>query len=155
MDSSLRTRAEQLASEIAGQAKTAEDLNGLMRLMMKSALEQMLNGEMDCHLGRRASTDRSADSPGKTVTPCETATTSKSAVKRAPNRRNRWSGISSKRSVAGSRRAASSAARRLARGWWSRSSTTLRSSLPLMTASATGRRSPLRSTGRRWRAAAS
>jgi putative transposase len=52
MDDSLRTRAEQLASEIAGQAKTADDLDGLMRLMMKSALERMLNSEMDVHLGR-------------------------------------------------------------------------------------------------------
>src|SRR6266404_315643 len=54
MDVSLRTRAEQLASEIASQAKTAEDLNGLMRLMMKSALERMLNSELDVHLGRKA-----------------------------------------------------------------------------------------------------
>jgi len=54
MDDSLRTRAEQLAGEIAGQAKTAEDLNGLMRLMMKSALERMLNSELDVHLGRKA-----------------------------------------------------------------------------------------------------
>ena len=53
MDVSLRSRAEELASEIASQAKTAEDLNGLMRLMMKSALERMLNSEMDVHLGRR------------------------------------------------------------------------------------------------------
>ena len=53
MDVSLRTRAEQLASEIASQAKTAEDLNGLMRLMMKAALERMLNSEMDVHLGRK------------------------------------------------------------------------------------------------------
>ncbi len=53
MDASLRTRAEQLAGEIASQAKTADDLNGLMRLMMKSALERMLNTEMDVHLGRR------------------------------------------------------------------------------------------------------
>ena len=41
MDASLRSRAEQLAGEIATQARTAEDLNGLMRLMMKSALERM------------------------------------------------------------------------------------------------------------------
>jgi transposase-like protein len=54
MDDSLRTRAEQLASEMAGQARTAEDLNGLMRLMMKSALERMLNSELDVHLGRKA-----------------------------------------------------------------------------------------------------
>jgi len=55
MDASLQSRAEQLASEMAGQARTIEDLNGLMRLMMKSALERMLNTEMDVHLGRRAS----------------------------------------------------------------------------------------------------
>ena len=54
MDDSLRTRAEQLASEMASQARTAEDLNGLMRLMMKSALERMLNSELDVHLGRKA-----------------------------------------------------------------------------------------------------
>jgi len=53
MDASLQSRAEQLASEIASQARTAEDLNGLMRLMMKSALERMLDTEMDVHLGRK------------------------------------------------------------------------------------------------------
>jgi transposase-like protein len=54
MDASLRSKAEELAGEIASQARTAEDLNGLMRLMMKSALERMLNTEMDVHLGRKA-----------------------------------------------------------------------------------------------------
>jgi hypothetical protein len=34
MDASLRTRAEQLATEFAGQAQTAEDLNGFMRLIV-------------------------------------------------------------------------------------------------------------------------
>jgi putative transposase len=53
MDASLRTRAEQLANEIASQARTADDLNGLMRMMLKSALERMLNTEMDVHLGRK------------------------------------------------------------------------------------------------------
>jgi putative transposase len=55
MEASLQKRAEQLATEFANQARTAEDLNGLMRLMMKSALERMLNTEMDVHLGRRPS----------------------------------------------------------------------------------------------------
>ena len=54
MDASLRNRAEQLASEIASQAKTVEDLNSLMRLMMKSALERILDTEMDVHLGRKS-----------------------------------------------------------------------------------------------------
>jgi putative transposase len=53
MDASLQLRAQQLADEFASQASTAEDLNGLMRLMMKSALERMLNSEMDVHLGRK------------------------------------------------------------------------------------------------------
>ena len=68
MDASLQTRAEQLAGEMASQARTAEDLNGLMRLMMKSALERMLNTEMDVHLGRktrprRTATELLAESP--------------------------------------------------------------------------------------------
>jgi putative transposase len=54
MDAILSSKAEQLANEMATQAKTLDDLNGLMRLMMKSALERMLNAEMDVHLGRRS-----------------------------------------------------------------------------------------------------
>lgn len=53
MDAILRTQAEKLAREMATQATTLDDLNGLMRSMMKSALERMLNTEMDVHLGRR------------------------------------------------------------------------------------------------------
>lgn len=53
MDVSLRTQAEQLAVEMASQAKTVGDLNSLMRLMMKSAMERMLDTEMDVHLGRQ------------------------------------------------------------------------------------------------------
>lgn len=54
MDANLVAKAEQLAGEIAGQARTLDDLNGLMRTMMKSALERMLDTEMDVHLGRKA-----------------------------------------------------------------------------------------------------
>jgi putative transposase len=54
MDAILKTQAEKLAREMAMQARTVDDLNGLMRAMMKSALERMLNTEMDVHLGRRA-----------------------------------------------------------------------------------------------------
>jgi len=39
---------------MATRARTLEDLNGLMRSMMKSALERMLNTELDVHLGRRS-----------------------------------------------------------------------------------------------------
>lgn len=54
MDVTLQGRTEQLANEMADQARTIEDLNKLMRGMMKSALERMLNTEMDVHLGRKS-----------------------------------------------------------------------------------------------------
>jgi hypothetical protein len=52
MDVSLQSRAEQLANEFASQATTIEELDELMRLMMKSGLERMLDTEMDVHLCR-------------------------------------------------------------------------------------------------------
>jgi putative transposase len=52
MDAIFTEKAQQLASEIAAQAKSLDDVNGLIKLMMKSALERMLNTEMDVHLGR-------------------------------------------------------------------------------------------------------
>jgi putative transposase len=53
MDATLQQRAEELAAEFANQVQTAEDLTNLMRLMMKSGLERMLNTELD-HLGRKS-----------------------------------------------------------------------------------------------------
>jgi putative transposase len=53
MDAALKLKAEQLASEIANQAKTLDDVNGLFRTLMKSALERMLDTEMDVHLERK------------------------------------------------------------------------------------------------------
>ena len=58
MDIPLQARPEQLTNEIAGEAQTAEGLNGLIRLMMKSALERMLDTEMDVHLGRKKPGDQ-------------------------------------------------------------------------------------------------
>jgi transposase-like protein len=66
MEASLRSRAEQLAGEIAGQARTAEDLNGVMRSMMKAALERMLDTEMDVHLGRKGLAVASEEPSGET-----------------------------------------------------------------------------------------
>jgi putative transposase len=82
MDASLHERAEQLATEFASQARTAEDLNGLMRLMMKSALERMLNTELDVHLGRRSlPLDTAAEAEEASPAPAQ-------RPKRVPNRRN-------------------------------------------------------------------
>jgi len=87
MDASLRSKAEQLAGEIAGQAQTAEDLNGLMRLMMKSALERMLDTEMDVHLGRKTLTVDAAESPVEGPTSASSSSPA-SRAKRPSNRRN-------------------------------------------------------------------
>jgi transposase-like protein len=53
MEARLTAQAEQLARELASQASTVDDLNGLLRGLMKSALERMLQTEMDAHLGRK------------------------------------------------------------------------------------------------------
>ena len=53
MDANLKLKAEQLAGDLACQVQTLDDLNGLFRSLMKSALERMLDTEMDVHLGRQ------------------------------------------------------------------------------------------------------
>jgi transposase-like protein len=88
MDASLQARAEELASEIAGQAKTAEDLNGLMRLMMKSVLERMLNTEMDVHLGRKTVPGNPTESVPEEPASSEVGSPSADGKKRSTNRRN-------------------------------------------------------------------
>jgi putative transposase len=88
MDASLQKRAEQLATEFATQARTAEDLNGLMRLMMKSALERMLNTELDVHLGRRPSSQSALAESPPDEPPATCEPMSAERPKRGPNRRN-------------------------------------------------------------------
>jgi putative transposase len=88
MDSALQSRVEVLAREIAGQARTIEDVNGLMRLMMKSALERMLDTEMDVHLGRRAVAEPAGESAVAAAAPTESLAADAEPPKKAPNRRN-------------------------------------------------------------------
>ena len=52
MDAMLTRKAEELALEMATQATTLDELNGLMRSLMKTALEHKLNTELNVHLGR-------------------------------------------------------------------------------------------------------
>jgi transposase-like protein len=52
MDAILTKKAEELAKDLASQATTLEDLNGVMRSLMKTALEKMLSTELEVHLGR-------------------------------------------------------------------------------------------------------
>jgi putative transposase len=63
MDATLKLKAEQLAGDIASQAQTIDDLNGLLRTLMKSALERMLDSEMDVHLGRKTIAVLPSDKP--------------------------------------------------------------------------------------------
>jgi putative transposase len=81
MDAILRSQAEQLANELAAQVTTLDDLNGLMRTMMKTALERMLNSEMDVHLQRRGTAEPGAAPTTAGATPEATAPAPK-------NRRN-------------------------------------------------------------------
>ena len=86
MDASLQGRAEALAQDFACQASTAEELNGFMRLMMKSALERMLSSELDVHLGRKGP---AAGSAGPSSSEASAATEPTERPKKAAsNRRN-------------------------------------------------------------------
>lgn len=78
MDAGLQSRAEELAQEFAGQATTVQELNELMRLMLKSGLERMLNTELDVHLGRRPGVPAAASSSPPPA----------GEKRRSPNRRN-------------------------------------------------------------------
>ena len=91
MDAILQARAEQLAKEFANQHHTAEDLNGLMRLMMKTALERMLNTELDVHLGRKAAPAALQVAPGEAATSDE-----QPAAATKPSQSNRRNGHSRK-----------------------------------------------------------
>jgi putative transposase len=89
MDAILKTQAEQLARDMASQATTLDDLNGLMRSIMKSALERMLNTEMEVHLGRRGQLDAA-----ESVVPVADATTTGDPAPAV--RKNRRNGHSQK-----------------------------------------------------------
>lgn len=73
MDASLQLQAEQLASDLAQQAKSVDDINGLLRLLMKSALERMLHSEMDAHLGRTPGPALPAAPAGEATAPGKSA----------------------------------------------------------------------------------
>ena len=81
MDESLQSRAQELALEFAESATTIGELNQLMRLMMKSGLERMLDTEMDVHLGRRPLEAEEAAAEEETTAAVKTKASS-------PNRRN-------------------------------------------------------------------
>jgi putative transposase len=85
MDAILTGKAEQLAREVASQAKTLDELNDLLKVMMGSALERMLDTEMSVHLGRKQSPGSLGDSPAEGVAGPFAESSPKP---RAKNRRN-------------------------------------------------------------------
>ena len=89
MDAILKSQAEKLANDLATQVTTLEDLNGLMRTMMKTALERMLNTEMDVHLGRRGPTEA-------TNTPCANSPATGTPAPAPTGAKNRRNGHSKK-----------------------------------------------------------
>jgi putative transposase len=60
MDAELKNRTLALANEFATQATTIGELNGLMQTLMKSALQQMLDSELQFHLKQQESAPESA-----------------------------------------------------------------------------------------------
>jgi putative transposase len=85
MDATLTDKAERLAREVATNAKTVDDLNGLFKQMLKSALEHMLDTEMDVHLGRKSLGPAVADVPAGALAPLGAELPTR---KRGRNRRN-------------------------------------------------------------------
>jgi putative transposase len=85
MDAIFTEKVERLAREIGADAKTLADLNGLIKLMLKSALERMLDTEMDAHLGRAGVPGLDRDVPAAAVGKSDSGSPHK---KRAKNRRN-------------------------------------------------------------------
>ena len=81
MDATLMRQAEDLAKAVAGEATTIEELNGVMRALMKTALERMLNTELDAHLGSRPDVV-----PGEVA--AEVATAAGAGERRRGNRKN-------------------------------------------------------------------
>lgn len=89
MDATILKKTEELAKDFATSATTVEELNGLMKHLMGSALQRMLNSELDHHLKSTVTTAASDDasSPDRTIP--ESRTTSSSG-------KNRRNGTSSK-----------------------------------------------------------
>lgn len=85
MDTEVLNKAEDLAKEIAGQVTTLDELNGMMRSMMKAALEKMLNAELTVHLDEASN----AGTESRECSPQEPPQTS-------GRRRNRRNGTSPK-----------------------------------------------------------
>jgi transposase-like protein len=94
MDETLRQRTAELAKEMAQNLTTIEEVNTVMRSLLSSTLERMLNTEMDVHLGRRPGvTLKAADSAEENSSKAAACETEIEPFSKGRNRRN---GASSK-----------------------------------------------------------
>ena len=90
MDATLTKKANDLAKEFAGQATTLEELNEVMRALMKTALERMLNTELDSHLGRVSSTGIQPPDEIVAATGTDSATDAAGGSSKAPRGSRNW-----------------------------------------------------------------
>ena len=88
MDATLTNKADELAKEFAGQATTLNELNDAMRWLMKTALETMLNTELDVHWGRTSAAESKAIAAAETALPTDTTTAVGEVFAKPRNRRN-------------------------------------------------------------------
>jgi len=86
MDAELKDKTLALANEFATQATTIGELNGLMQTLMKSALQQMLDSELQFHLKHSESAPEAAN---QDIQICDSVGRSK--PKQTRNRRNGFS----------------------------------------------------------------
>ena len=91
MDAMLTKKADALAKEFAGQATTLEELNDAMRALMKTALESMLNTELNVHLGRTAEAENNQE-----IAAAEPAPRTDTSIDGTSKPRNRRNGTSPK-----------------------------------------------------------
>ena len=97
MDALLTKKADELARELAGSAATLDDLNGMMRSLMKTAIETMLNSEMSVHLGRgRLASAAEAERGEKALIETTSEGADASQAVSSSKRRNRRNGSSPK-----------------------------------------------------------
>lgn len=88
MDAGRQERAEELATQRAGQIRTQQDLSAMMRMMMKAVMERALDAELDVHLGRRK-VAVSSDATASAATPVgATYQADEPSGQRSGNRRN-------------------------------------------------------------------
>ncbi len=93
MDAMLTKKAD----ELAGNATTLDDLNGMMRSLMKTAIETMLHSKMSVHLGRgRAASAAETGPDEKALIKATSAGVEASSAASTAKHRSRRNGTSPK-----------------------------------------------------------